>query len=104
MFSRDPEALEHAAHRGNADLDAGGGRDAGAEYLQGAIGLSMHHAPEHGMGSSIQPGLLAPGWRFGGKLAGRVVAAEHLLHKRGTNTKRVRQGALRAKAMLVGLD
>jgi hypothetical protein len=104
LFSRDPEALEHTAHGGNADPDAGGGRNAGAESLQGAIGLSMYYALEHGLGSSIKPGLLASVWWFGSKLAGRAIAAEHLLHKRGTNTERIRQGALRAKAMLVGLD
>src|SRR5262249_54407368 len=102
--SRDPEALQHTAHGGNADPDAGGGRNASAESLQGAIGLCLHQALEHGLGSSIQPGLLAPSWWFGSKLAGRAIAAEYLLHKRGTDTEGVRQGALRANAMLVGLD
>jgi len=32
-MAREAEALELAAHRSNADLDAGGGRNVGTEFL-----------------------------------------------------------------------
>src|SRR6266571_3174997 len=92
VFAWEPEVLAHATHRGNVDLDAGGSRDADAECLRGAIGLSTDHIPEYGRGSSIQPGLRASSMRLWSTLAGRAIAAEHLRDKRDTDIARSRQG------------
>ena len=104
FFARQPQALQHTAHRGHTDPDAGRGGDTGAQLLQGRIGMVAHQALDDSLSSRVQAGLLTTRVGLWGNVASGTVLAQHFLDKRETDAEHVGNGALRAESPLAGAE
>ena len=104
FFSRQPQALEGPAHRGDTDPDALRVRHMGAEVLQSEGGRGAHRLLEHRLGGSPESALLAPCVRFRRHGPRAPVAAQEFFDKRYTDLTQFCEGALGAESPRIGLD
>jgi hypothetical protein len=94
FFSREPQALEDAAHGRHAEAQPSLALQLGTELRQRGIGLLAHPLAYEGQGSGVATRLTPTGMGPRRHLPGGAPSAQQLLEKRTADPEQGRQSAL----------